>query len=406
MRFISKGIKVIFAFCTAACIAIWPAMIAAANSIPERYYIDGSQGLEFSGAISYAEPQKSLPISAFENGTQRAELRLFGIFPLKTVNVVKTDRKYLAPGGIPFGIKLVSDGVLITAASGINCAGKIIAPARDAGIKCGDVIVSINGNRVYSNKDVLAQMKKEVTLEVRHQNGNLQNYKLQAAHDPSDNSYKLGIWVRDSSAGIGTVTFFDPQSSSFGGLGHPVCDSDTGNALALLSGEVVAAEIDGVVKGKNGSPGRLCGHFLPYKQSGRIFKNDQTGVFGTLKNVKTTAEPIPVAFKQEIKTGKATILTTISGTAPEEFEIEIEKICIGSRNTKNMVVHITDERLLSKTGGIVQGMSGSPILQDGKLVGAVTHVFVNDSTRGYAIFAENMLNSLQEISSKQQKKAV
>lgn len=400
MRAISKAVKVVFAVCFSLCLALWPMMIAAAHGIDDVYYSIDGENFKVFQYVKMSAAEESIESSAVQNTSEKKELKLFGIFPIKTVNVTKTERKYVTPGGIPFGIKLISDGVLITAVSGVNCNGKIVAPAREAGIKCGDAIVSVNGKKVYSNEDVLNEMKKDVTLEIRHQNGNTQKYQLSAVLDPSDNSYKLGIWIRDSSSGIGTITFFDGENGTFGGLGHPICDSDTGNILALSSGSVVAAEISGVVKGKNGSPGRLCGNFMPFKESGKILKNNETGVFGTLKNVKATSQAVPVAFKQEVKCGKATVLTTISGTRPQEFEIEIEKICVGSRNTKNMVVRITDERLLSKTGGIVQGMSGSPILQDGKLVGAISHVFVNDSTRGYAIFAENMLKTAQSISNK------
>lgn len=396
MRAISKTVKAVFAVCFSLSLALWSMMIAAAYGTDDTYFFSDSQGFEISRYVTMSSAE-SIESCNWQNTTEKKELRLFGIFPIKNVSVTKTERKYVSPGGIPFGIKLVSDGVLITAVSGVNCNGKVVAPARDAGIKCGDIILSVNGKRVYSNEDVVKEMKEQTTLEVRHENGRVQNYHLTAALDPNDNSYKLGIWVRDSSAGIGTITFFDSQNRIFGGLGHPVCDSDTGSILPLLKGEVVAAEIGGVIKGKNGTPGRLCGNFMPFKQSGKILKNNETGVFGTLKNVKSTADPIPVAFKQEIRCGKATVLTTISGTKAQEFEIEIEKICVGARSSKNMVVHITDERLLDKTGGIVQGMSGSPIIQGGKLVGAVSHVFVSDSTRGYAIFAENMLETAQSV---------
>lgn len=400
MGFFSKAAKVAFALCLSLCLVVWPMMIAAAHNTHNAYFSPNGEVLEISEYLKLSAGEKSVESMSGGDTTEEKELRLFGIFPVKTVTVTKTQRKYVIPGGIPFGVKMVSDGVMITSVSGVSCNGKIVAPARDAGIKCGDTIISVNGKKVYSNQDVVKQMKKEVTLEVRHQNGNVQKYQLTAALDPSDNSYKLGVSIRDSSAGIGTITFFDSQNSTFGGLGHPVCDSETGNVLALSQGSVVAAEIDGIVKGQNGSPGRLCGHFMPYKQSGEILENNETGVYGTLKNVKTTADPVLVAFKQEVKCGKATVLTTISGTKAEEFEIEIEKICVGSRNTKNMVVRVTDERLLEKTGGIVQGMSGSPILQDGKLVGAISHVFVNDCTRGYAIFAENMIKTAESISNK------
>ena len=273
MRLFSKIFKAVFAVCFSACLCLWPSMIAIASCTPETYYISQYDSLKLSEYLKAQTVNERIESSAEQNEAQKTEIKLFGIFPIKTVNVVKSEREYVVPGGIPFGIKLISDGVLITAVGGVNCDGIISSPARDAGIKCGDSIVSVNGKKVCSNEDVAANMKKEVTLEIRHQNGNRQTYNLNAVLDPSDNSYKLGIWIRDSSAGIGTITFFDSKSGTFGGLGHAVCDSETGQVLSLLEGSVVAAEIGGVVKGQNGSPGRLCGSFLPYKESGKILKN-------------------------------------------------------------------------------------------------------------------------------------
>ncbi|MEE1280438.1 MAG: SpoIVB peptidase [Oscillospiraceae bacterium] len=411
MGLFGKTAKILASAGLIVCTLLWSAIAATYKTCADNYFVTEGQSLEVSQYVKAVPLEESLPSNSAKDGrTVLNELKLLGIFPIKTVAVSTAAEKCVVPGGIPFGIKMISDGVMVTAVSAINCSGKLQSPARDVGIKSGDVIVSINGEIMRSNADVVSAVNMAdgaaLKVTVRHQNGNTEQMDVKAAFDPADKSYKLGIWVRDSSAGIGTVTFYDPQSGIFGGLGHAVCDSDTGNALTLLEGEIVGAEIDGVTKGKNGAPGQLSGHFSPFAGAGNILKNDDTGVYGTLNRVKVLSQAIPVAFKQDIKTGKATILTTISGTEPEEYEIEIERICTGvSRLTKNMVVHITDKRLLNETGGIVQGMSGSPILQDGKLVGAISHVFVNDPARGYAIFAENMLESAQGISEKQLNKA-
>ncbi|MDF2567582.1 MAG: stage sporulation protein, partial [Oscillospiraceae bacterium] len=214
----------------------------------------------------------------------------------------------------------------------------------------------------------------------------------------TDNTFKIGLWVRDSSAGIGTVTFYNPENSVFGGLGHAVCDVDTGQVMPIMSGEVVDVNINGVTRGSSGSPGELKGSFSSNKDSGSIAVNNETGVFGVLYQNPSNHSAIPIAMKQEVKTGKATIFTTVSGNTPQEYKINIEKVNLNDNSmTKNMVIKITDPELLQKTGGIVQGMSGSPIMQNGVLVGAVTHVFINDPTKGYGIFIENMYNHSKAV---------
>lgn len=198
--------------------------------------------------------------------------------------------------------------------------------------------------------------------------------------------------MRDSSAGIGTMTFYDPDSGSFGGLGHPICDTDTGDILPLDSGEAGPVEIFQVTKGTAGNPGMLQGRFTEDAPLGKLLCNNRCGIFGTLYHAPTDAAPVPMGLKQDITTGPAQILCTVSGSEPEAYDIVIEEIDYsGTDSTRNMTICVTDPTLLEITGGIVQGMSGSPILQDGKLIGAVTHVFVDDPTRGYGIFCENMV---------------
>ena len=210
----------------------------------------------------------------------------------------------------------------------------------------------------------------------------------------TDNSYRIGLWVRDSSAGIGTLTFYNPESKVFAGLGHPVCDVDTGEILPLLRGEVVEVEINGIKKGKAGYPGELLGSFTNNSPIGTLDINNTSGLYGQMKTEKFENQALPLGMRQEIKTGKAYIFTTIEGDRPQKFEVTIEKIDYDeSLDCKNMVIRVTDKKLIEKTGGIVQGMSGSPIIQNDKLIGAVTHVFVNNPTKGYAIFADTMYNT-------------
>ena len=238
----------------------------------------------------------------------------------------------------------------------------------------------------------------EVIVSVKR-NDKVEKVVLYPEYSLSEACYKAGMWVRDSSAGIGTITFYDPQTEMFGGLGHAVCDSDTGEILPLHSGEVVAVTINGLKKGQEGNPGELVGSFLSSMSIGNLNINNQSGVFGKLDSAPNLSSPIPMGYRQEIQEGKAQILTTIKGNSPKAYDIEIEHINLKSNElSKNMIVRITDPELLEKTGGILQGMSGSPIVQNGKIVGAVTHVFVNDPTRGYGIFVDIMYSYVNKAS--------
>ena len=209
-----------------------------------------------------------------------------------------------------------------------------------------------------------------------------------------DGNYRGGIWVRDSTAGIGIITFYRPETGMFGGLGHGICDADTGNLMPLGKGEIVPVTICGVQKGRQGDAGELKGYFTDDHAVGRLQQNSDAGVYGTMDTIPVTGEAVTTARKQEVHTGPAEILTTIEGNTPRRYEAIIESVDLREdKDVKNLVVRITDETLLQTTGGIVQGMSGSPILQDGKLVGAVTHVFIHDPTRGYGILIEDMLKA-------------
>jgi stage IV sporulation protein B len=297
------------------------------------------------------------------------------------------NRPRVIPCGTPFGIKLKSDGVMVVSVTDGS-------PAQKCGIKKGDIISSVNGSEVCSNDDIIAAIcsspdKCEIILE---RGG--KEISSECVPDLDDGQYRIGAWVRDSAAGIGTLTFIDPQTGIFGGLGHGVSDVTTGDRVPLLSGEITESEIYGIIKGERGSAGELCGTILYDKQIGALSSNTPVGVFGTTDEIPDSAA-VPIAFKDEVKCGEATILATIDGCEPQEYTIEIERMNILDMNgSKAMIIKITDPRLLEETGGIVRGMSGSPILQNGMLVGAVTHVLVNDPTKGYAVFAESMIDAM------------
>ncbi len=296
------------------------------------------------------------------------------------------ERPMLIPCGTPFGIKLRSDGVMVVAVTENS-------PADACGIRKGDIITSVNGSEVHCNEDITAALLPESTLLLRRGASEM-SLEITPSSDPDSGESRIGAWVRDSAAGIGTMTFCDPSTGSFAGLGHAVSDATTGDPVPLASGEITEADIYDIVRSVQGTAGELCGALCPNSTTGVLNANTSVGVFGTLCE-PYEGEAIPMAFRQEVHSGSAYILSTISGTAPRAYSIEIERInLLGLNGSKGMVIRITDPDLLTKTGGIVRGMSGSPIIQDGRLVGAITHVLVNDPQRGYAVFAESMLDRM------------
>ena len=324
------------------------------------------------------------------------EARLFGVIPIKTVSANVISSRELVAAGSPFGVKLYTDGVLVVGLGDVETAEGIVSPAREAGIETGDVVLSVNGQNVMTNEDIsrlVNDSEQEMEFEILRKN---KSFKVKVKPAFTDAGNKIGMWVRDSTAGIGTVTFVDKQTGMFGGLGHGICDIDTGEIMPLLHGSVVTAQVNGVIKGKAGSPGELTGIINEKEEIGTILKNTQTGVYGTLSDLGgiDTSRLYETCARSGVKKGKATIICDV-GDGTKEYAVEIEKVYNGTSKTKNMSIRVTDKELLSKTGGIVQGMSGSPIIQNGKLIGAVTHVLVNDSSKGYAIFIENMLDAMK-----------
>lgn len=316
-----------------------------------------------------------------------------------------TVERTVIPLGRAVGIKLFSDGVMVVGLSEIPTEQGTLAPAKAGGLREGDIITHINSEEVDTIEEVqdILQSVGEKPLSVRAMRGDkLVQVTVQCAHCASDDSYKLGAWIRDSMAGIGTLTFYDPASGVFGALGHGVSDVDTALLMPLQSGAIMYAEVDGVKKGVAGSPGELHGQFRVSQDMGDLYANTHSGIFGDLTDESLAGDmrPMAVAARSEVKTGEATILSNIAGDTVEEYKVEIVRIYPeNSNDTRNLMLKVTDPRLLETTGGIVQGMSGSPILQNGKLVGAVTHVLVNDPTSGYGILAENMLDAAAESKS-------
>lgn len=305
------------------------------------------------------------------------------------------ERRSLVPVGKAVGIKLFSDGVMVVGLAEGGDGG--LSPAAEAGLTEGDRILAINGEEIQSTEHVQELLREfegtALTLSVFRED---QDLELTLCPEQSENGCRMGAWIRDSMAGIGTMTYYDPQSGAFGALGHSINDVDTGLLMPLADGAVMRAEVTAVRRGAASEPGELKGDFDLTEDLGTLYDNNECGVFGTMPVENFIAgEALPVARSFEIQEGGAQILADVSGEGTKAYDVEITKIYPFSGNTRNMLVTVTDKRLLSITGGIVQGMSGSPILQNGRIVGAVTHVLLDDPAKGYGIFIENMLEAAE-----------
>lgn len=299
-------------------------------------------------------------------------------------------------GGYPIGLKLYADGVVIVGTEGVDTEKGLVNTAEKAGIKIGDIIKKVNGMEVKSNLQVSSIIEKsegeELIFSIERK-GAIFDVSFKAEFSQSEQKYKAGIWIRDSSAGIGTVTFCTKEGG-FASLGHAVCDIDTKSTIPISQGECTEVNLTGFIKGKNGVAGELCG-YLENDSLGVIFSNDDLGVYGCFNSLPENRVLYEISRASEVEIGEAEIIATLENEKTENYSIIIEKIDEKSSENKNLVIRITDRELIEKTGGIIQGMSGSPIIQNGKIIGAVTHVFLDDATGGFGIFAETMLNKLE-----------
>lgn len=376
---------------------------------------DGGQKLrwktgDLTAQTFYPFLEKS-PIAAVP-GMINLDLRLFGVLPLKRVTLQVVPPVRVIAGGHSIGVLLHAQGVIVVGYANIHEDGNPIdsSPARQAGILPGDVIVRIEGKVVQSDSQVsflidqLARKKDVLRFQVKR-NGTLQEYRIKPSYCSETKRYRVGLYVRDGAAGVGTLTFFEPDTKKYGALGHVITNSETNKFLDLRDGKIVGASVQGIQKGERGKIGEKIGVFFGDRQTtGSIEKNTMCGIFGTMKgNLSNPLFPklMPVAMGHQIKKGKAKMLTVLNGEKIEAFDVEIQNIFSQPRpDGKSFIIRITDPELLNRTGGIIQGMSGSPIIQDGRLVGAVTHVFINDPTRGYGVLAESMLEEAGLLSAK------
>ena len=343
----------------------------------------------------------TVEVVAHKAGASELLLSFLGI-PLRRGEVEVSPEKRLIPGGQALGVAMRTDGVLVV---GVSEVADGISPARDCGLKAGDVIRSLDGNEIATAEQlttlVSAAGQRPLRLEFLRE-GRPMTATLTPHRDEASGAVRLGAWVRDSTAGVGTLSFYDPDTKRYAALGHAITDGDTGAVLSVSRGQVLRANIVAVQKGQRGTPGELKGSFLREAEVlGDIRRNSILGIYGMLETPAVNnlyPDGLPIGLRDSVHTGKASILSSVDGTGVQEFSVEITRVNPQTAPApKSMVIRVTDERLLSATGGIVQGMSGSPIIQDGKIVGAVTHVFVADPQQGYGLYIDWMLGEAKEI---------
>lgn len=352
------------------------------------------------GAVSVlASQDERVTISAEAGGQTSVTFSLLGLIPVHETRVNVVEERTLIPGGQAVGVALKTRGVLVVSDA-----------AKGRALRAGDVILSADGKNVESTKALSEQVGTAQTDTVRLEvlrGGQTITVDAQAEPDPSDGRRKLGVWVRDSTAGVGTLTYIDPANQAYGALGHAIVDADTGRLLAAREGAILHASIVGVTKGQSGKAGELKGNFLKAgEQIGSLMENCEYGIYGVLNDMPENLlypQGLRAGARSAVHTGTASIIATVDADGPQEYGVEIVSCFAQSEpSQKGMILRVTDERLLEKTGGIVQGMSGSPILQDGRIIGAVTHVYLSDATQGYGMYIEWMLEKSDAMDASEQ----
>lgn len=396
---------------------IFSFVLYGVKTLPNEIHLIENEKINVNGIYSFNVSKEAAALSLNTNNDfyslesdkkYSLDISLFKKIPVKSTSVTISKRKYVIPVGDVFGIRLFTSGVVVVGTDNVYTADGAVNPADKAGIKPGDIVTAINGEKIEKVKDftkfLQTNQSEKIILDVMREEKTF-TAELNPVMSKNDNNFKVGLWIRDSMAGVGTITYYDENSGIFGGLGHAVCDVDTGIIMPLSNGDAVNTVIGGCYKGTSGATGELCGVFQQ-DDIGSLLKNCSCGIFGTLDKADFTTKNIPVATKQEVKTGKAQIISTVDDQGPQYYDIKIVKIFSNeSETSKNMIIEVADSNLISKTGGIVQGMSGSPIIQNGMLVGAVTHVFVNNPLQGYAIFADTMIEISNDLAQSELKEA-
>ncbi len=382
MRIIRGIIKSLFFVCLFVTAAIFALVIYLGATVGDEYKVIRGESLHIDTPI---------PVTAVYNGSSmsganvnmpagqrmQVELKMFGAIPFSVAEVQVVDEVYVAVLGNPFGIRLYTEGVLVVDMTSVKGNAGEVNPAAEAGLKVGDYIITANGLEVNCNEDIAEIVSdsagRKIKLKIKR-DGREKSVTVYPVLSKETGNYQLGIWVRDSTAGIGTLTFYSPATGIICGLGHGICDSDTGALLSVESGQMVTAGISAIVKGESGAPGELKGSFKN-EVLAPIRLNSDIGIYGELTGSISISTLTEVALKSEVKNGKAQILCTVDGDEPQLYSCTVKKRSVSEHSkTQNLTVTITDRELLKKTGGIVQGLSGSPIIQNGKLIGAVTHV--------------------------------
>ncbi|MBU5590741.1 SpoIVB peptidase [Clostridium sp. MSJ-4] len=369
------------------------------NRIPSTIFVKENERISINHVLKNNLINNKFLQSSQASSKEKIDIKILGILPVKSAMVKSVPDVELCPGGDSIGIKLSTQGVLVVAYSDIEKdKEKSSSIAAEAGIEVGDSIIKVDGVEINSAEEMAKLINKSegknISLTIKRKEEIFEKNILPIKN--KEGKYKIGLWVRDSTSGVGTLTFYHSKSKKFGALGHPITDVDTGKVMSIKKGEVTKASVINIKKGVKGNPGELKGIFTEEDAPlGMINNNTECGIFGdasqNINNLKLN-QPLKIALRNEIKEGPAEIITTLDDHGPKRYAIEIEKLLPQDvPGPKSMVIKVTDKELLEKTGGIVQGMSGSPIIQNNKIIGAVTHVLINKPDTGYGIYIEWMI---------------
>lgn len=387
--------------------------ICAIDSIPKSIILFQGESLNIKKIFGISFENKNSEYGAIltsteaidesKIGTTNLEVKLFNTFSVKNIDVSVIERTKVIPVGQVSGIKLYTSGVLVVGMSEIKgLDNQKYKPYENSEIQEGDRIIQIEDEQITDTKQLIEKVNssngKEINIKYVRNNNTLECSIKPVKTGKTE--YKLGLWVRDSAAGIGTMTYFEPSSNKFAALGHGITDIDTGNILKIANGQFITTKVLSIIKGQDGNPGKIQGSINEQSKIGKINKNSIFGIYGTVEDISkvkiNTGKTIDVATRNEIELGEATILCSLDGENAKEYKILIDKIFLNNYyDNKNILIKVTDKKLIEKTGGIIQGMSGSPVIQNGKFIGAITNVLVNDPTRGYVVFGDLMVKEMK-----------